>query len=273
MTEQRSVTIGRDAQGNLIVTGDNNRVFVFFKEPTAALLAQLESGVLKPEALPEAVPLPTLVLRIASATDPAQWTVAADYPGVDSTTWTRPAPWEAVPGFATALDRFWTLSRRVLEQDPERQTLAAQAILLGEALSAILDEPARATLERQGRQPGPPPMLIIESAESFLLALPWELLRLAGDFAVQAGRLDIARCVPNDAAPGLEAPTAPVTLLINVSAPTDSDLDYEGETYYLTGVTSRARPWFRRRVEAGWMGVGSGCWHRGAPFRFGCDGS
>ena len=40
----------------------------------------------------------------------------------------------------------------------------------------------------------------------------------------------------------------------------------------LMGVTSRARPWFRRRGEAEWMGVGSGCSHRGAPFRFGCDG-
>jgi len=40
-----------------------------------------------------------------------------------------------------------------------------------------------------------------------------------------------------------------------------------------TGVTSRARPWFRRRVEAGWMGVGLGCSHGGAPFRFGCNGS
>ncbi len=40
----------------------------------------------------------------------------------------------------------------------------------------------------------------------------------------------------------------------------------------ILGVTSRARPWFRPRGEAEWMGVGSGCSHRGAPFRFGCDG-
>lgn len=45
--------------------------------------------------------------------------------------------------------------------------------------------------------------------------------------------------------------------------------DYQWQT----GVTSRARPWFRRRVEAGWMGVGLGCSHGGAPFRFGCNGS
>jgi hypothetical protein len=39
------------------------------------------------------------------------------------------------------------------------------------------------------------------------------------------------------------------------------------------GVTSRARPWFRRRGEAEWMGVGWGCSHRGVRFRGGCDGS
>ena len=39
------------------------------------------------------------------------------------------------------------------------------------------------------------------------------------------------------------------------------------------GVTSRARLWFRRRDEAGWMEVDSGGWHRVAPFRFGYDGS
>ena len=40
-----------------------------------------------------------------------------------------------------------------------------------------------------------------------------------------------------------------------------------------TGVTSRARPWFRRRGEAGRVGVGLDSGHRAGSFRVGCNGS
>jgi hypothetical protein len=57
------------------------------------------------------------------------------------------------------------------------------------------------------------------------------LLRLEGRFAVHDGRLDIARSVPGENAPVLSKPTAPVNLLVNISAPERSGLDDERESY------------------------------------------
>ena len=66
-----------------------------------------------------------------------------------------------------------------------------------------------------------------------MLALPWELIRLEHRFAVRDGRLDVARSVPAAAAPGLSPPKTPMSLLVNVSAPEGSGLDYERESYFI----------------------------------------
>src|SRR5882724_12046503 len=77
MAADRHVQIGHDAQGNVIVTGDNGRVYVFpgITALSPELLAQLNNGALTLQEEPTAVPLPSLVLRI-------------DYGDEQRTTWT-----------------------------------------------------------------------------------------------------------------------------------------------------------------------------------------
>ena len=48
---------------------------------------------------------------------------------------------------------------------------------------------------------------------------------------------------------------------------------YTKDLLFSSGVTSRARPWFRRRGEAGRVGVGLDSGHRAGSFRVGCNGS
>lgn len=88
-----------------------------------------------------------------------------------------------------------------------------------------------------GRAEGPPPFLVIESADDAVLSLPWELLRLGGEWSVRDGRLDVARCVPNPHAARLEPPTAPVSIRVNVCAPEGPDLpalSYEKESFRIS---------------------------------------
>ena len=235
MPPDRSVHIGHDAQGNVIVTGDGNRVYVFpgITALTAETIAALQSGRLDPADLGGAVPLPTLTLRIGSvAADGALWHLLPLRADTAGDAREVPAPWAAA-AFTAALTDFWELSRRLLQDDAEGQRAAAAARLLGDALTAVLTAEETALLMAAARDDGPPPLLVIESAEDLVLALPWELLRLEGRHAVEDGRLDIARSVPSAGAPELAPPTAPISLLLNVSAPAGSRLDYEAESYYI----------------------------------------
>jgi hypothetical protein len=61
-----AVTIGQDASGNAIVTGDNNQTFVFYgvEKLPQELLADIHSGRKRAADIPEAVPLPALTLAI-----------------------------------------------------------------------------------------------------------------------------------------------------------------------------------------------------------------
>ena len=75
-----AVTIGRDAFGNAIITGDNNQTFVFYglKELPSELIADIESGRKRAADVPEAVPLPALILAINFEDDTrTQWKIAA----------------------------------------------------------------------------------------------------------------------------------------------------------------------------------------------------
>ncbi len=237
MNGERQVHIGHDAHGNVIITGDDNRVYVFpgITELTAELIAQLEGGVLKAQDVPGAVPLPTLTLSIGYADEArSAWEIAASRSEAGGASRTVPVPWAATPGFGPALEGFWRLSRRAIEDDGERQAVQAHALALGEALGRVLAPEEAETLTAAAHGDGPPPLLVIESADDFILALPWELLRLEGRYAVQEGRLDVARSVPAPGTPVLAPPAEPVRLLINVSAPEGSGLDYEAESYYIT---------------------------------------
>lgn len=83
MAADQHIQIGHDTQGNILVTGDDNRVYVFpgITELTPEILAQLQSGVHTMQDAPGAVPLPLLTLRISSHdTASTTWTVTSVYP-------------------------------------------------------------------------------------------------------------------------------------------------------------------------------------------------
>ena len=199
MAADRHVQIGHDAQDNVIITGDHGRVYVFpgLTELSPALLAQLDSGTLTLQDEPTAVPLPSLTLRIAYGdAQRTTWTVTPVYPDAQGTSYTVPVPWHTQRSFAATLAGFWDLSRRAIADAGELHTIHSHALTLGETLGTVLTPADRQLLETRARDDGPPPLLIIESADEVTLALPWELLRLQDRYAVHDGRLDIARCVP-----------------------------------------------------------------------------
>jgi hypothetical protein len=135
------------------------------------------------------------------------------------------------PAFDEAQDTFWRLSRMPVEKPEDAALLNTAAHRIGEGLALALSAEEKAFLITAARGDPPPPLLVIESADDRILALPWELLRLEGGFAVHDGRLDVARSVPGENAPVLSKPVAPVSLLVNISAPERSGLDYERESY------------------------------------------
>jgi CHAT domain len=237
MAADRHVQIGHDAQGNVIITGDNGRVYVFpdITALSPELLAQLDSGTLTLQEEPTAVPLPSLILRIDYDDEQrTTWTITPAYPDAQGTSYTVPAPWHTNRSFAATLAGFWELSRRAIANADELRAIHDQALTLGGVLGTVLTPVDRILLETRARDDGPPPLLIIESADEATLSLPWELLRLQGRYAVQDGRLDVARCVLSPGAPHLARPTAPVTLLVTIAAPEQGGLDYEAESYSIT---------------------------------------
>ena len=141
------------------------------------------------------------------------------------------APWRDDPAFEEALDSFWRLSRMPVEKPEDARRLNAAAHQIGEGLALALSAEEKAFLIAAARGDPPPPLLVIESDDDRILALPWELIRLDSRFAVHDGRLDVARSVPGENVPVLSKPAAPVGLLVNISAPERSGLDYERESY------------------------------------------
>ena len=233
---ERSVTIGRDALGNAIVTGSNNLTFVFFgmEQVPADLVEALQSGRLRPAAAPGAVPLPALTLAIAFADDArTQWQITARRATGDPVMRRGPTPWQADAAFEPLLDAFARLACTPAETAEDAARLQAAAHRLGDALAGVLSADEAVFLVAAARGDPPPPLLVIESDDDRVLALPWELIRLDDRFAVRDGRLDVARSVPVSAAPVLSPPAAELSLLVNVSAPERSGLDYERESYLI----------------------------------------
>src|SRR5262245_35437228 len=94
---ERNVTIGRDAHGNVIVTGDNNTLYVFpgVTKLPADLVIKLRQGLVELDSLAEAVPLPTMTLTITFAdAGREQWRVIAAGAAVPVAAASLvPAPW------------------------------------------------------------------------------------------------------------------------------------------------------------------------------------
>ncbi|MBK8177012.1 MAG: hypothetical protein IPK66_17660, partial [Rhodospirillales bacterium] len=232
----RGVTIGHDAVGNAIVTGDNNLTVVLIGVDRIPdeLQRALQERRLRPVDLPGAVPLPALTLLIAFAgTDRTHWQITARRTGAEPVVRSLPVPWLEDRAFAPALDSFRRSSRVPARSSEEAAILDAAAHRLGAALAAVLSVEEAAFLIEAALGDPPPPLLVIESDDDAVLALPWGLLRLRDRFAVRAGRLDVARSVPGDQQPALSPPSAPVSLLVNVSAPEGSGLDYERESFFI----------------------------------------
>ncbi|MEM8558922.1 MAG: tetratricopeptide repeat protein [Bacteroidota bacterium] len=146
------------------------------------------------------------------------------------------APWRGNPAVALALRDFQQLAAERAD-DTNRGLLYASADRLGEALGqALWTDADRQHIRNAGGQDGPPPLVSVESDDDAILALPWELIRLDSEYAVQAGRIDLVRSTRarSDEPILLEKPDRPLSLLVNVSAPEGEGgppLDYERESY------------------------------------------
>jgi hypothetical protein len=240
MPLSRNITIGRDGFGNALVTGDNNLtvVLVGMDHVPEALLAALRSGRMAPADIPGAVPLTALQVTI-DIVDAArtQWRVlvcrGTDEPAQDAVARLHPSSWHDGGGLAADLAIFNQLSRVPVETPADRLRLASAAQGLGDALARVLTVEEQAFLVAAAQGDPPPPLLVLQSEDDDLLGLPWELLRLNGQFSVRDGRLDVARTVASGSALVLAAPAAPFSLLVNISAPEGSGLNYERESYFI----------------------------------------
>ena len=150
-------------------------------------------------------------------------------------------PWRVDNRFGLALHFFDRLSREPVTADAERADLVGRATTLGSLLFDLLfDEEGRERL-RQARIPGRPrPLITIRSDDNSLLSLPWELLWNCGSFLLRDAWVDLARSTPDEVGPEalLREPESPLKLVVNVSAPEGSGLDYEGESYRITKALS-----------------------------------
>ena len=150
-----------------------------------------------------------------------------------------PPPWAADTRFTVARLGFETLTREPILDDGARAKLHAHAATLGGLLFNLLFDANGLNLLRQATQPGRPrPLVSVWSGDDVLLSLPWELLHHDGRFLVRdgVGGVDLVRSIPGEVGPGalLPKPTKPFSLVVDVSAPEGSGLDYERESYRLT---------------------------------------
>jgi len=232
MSEDPRMNVKQDASGNIIITGANNVVYCIYAgaEPGQEVIEQIQTGKADLESIPEAVPLPTMILKIDFANKER-----TEFHVTLHTSTTREykvaCPWKANPQFRQQLLTFRKLACEFVKKEEQHNALNAAAFEIGEALAKTLDSDAQNFLIAAARKDGPPPFLLIESDNDEVLALPWELMRLDGRWPVRDGRLDLARTVPAEGAPQLKPAKEPVTLLVNVSAPENSKLQYEEESY------------------------------------------
>ncbi|MCH8084301.1 MAG: TIR domain-containing protein, partial [Myxococcales bacterium] len=159
----------------------------------------------------------------------------------DGSSRTVPLPWKADASFGVAHLEFGKLHREPLTKAGDRADLFRHARVLGSALFETLFDPQDAkrfakllTTDRAR------PVVQVRSDEDLLLSLPWELLHYGDEFLVREGRIDLVRTTPTEVVGEalLREPTTPFKLVVNVSAPEDSHLGYEAESYRITLATA-----------------------------------
>ena len=140
-------------------------------------------------------------------------------------------PWRADSRFGGALRGFNTLTRQPVEDVADRAALFRHAAALGDALFGLLfDEEGTARLREALVPNGPRPLVLVRSGDDTLLSLPWELLRLDGEFLVREWRIDLARTTAGEVGPDVlpREPSVPFKLVVNVSAPEGSRPELRG---------------------------------------------
>jgi len=152
-------------------------------------------------------------------------------------------PWKTDAGFVNAFIDFMKLSQKAVDTDEERAELTRYARTVGEGLFKLLfpqsddDDPSvrdHALRLEEALNPGQDlGTIIIRSDDEFVLSLPWELLCREGQFLIRDARLDLIRTTLTRVDPSLylKGPQGELRLLVNVSAPAQSHLHYEVESY------------------------------------------
>jgi|GEM_PF-1787132 len=159
----------------------------------------------------------------------------------DGSSRTKPLPWKADKNFGIAHLEFGKLHRKTITEQTDRSDLFRHARVLGNALFETLFDAEEAQRLATAFTPDRPrPVIQIRSDDDLLLSLPWELLHLNDEFLVREGHIDLIRTTPTDVAGEtlLREPTQPFKLVVNVSAPEDSNLSYEAESYRITLATA-----------------------------------
>ncbi len=178
---------------------------------------------------------PTLSFTVSFASDEKrQWRVETGDEAVREVD----VPWTGTYDFVEALRQFTKMAEKPAAEEGQRAALHTHAMQLGEALGkALLGDDDRKRIRDASGRDGSPPLVTLESDDDLILSLPWELLRLDGQFAVREGRIDLVRTTTpgSQQAPTLSKPDRYLKLLVNVSAPEGSSghLDYEAESYRL----------------------------------------
>lgn len=150
-------------------------------------------------------------------------------------------PWRVDNEFWKAQHFFDRLTREPVTTDAGRADLVARATTLGSLLFDFLfDEEGRDRLDKAMVPGRPGPLITIRSDDDLLLSLPWELLWHDGSFLLRDARVDLARSTPGEVGPEalLREPDRHLKLVVNVSAPQGSGLNYEGESYRITKALS-----------------------------------
>jgi tetratricopeptide (TPR) repeat protein len=150
-------------------------------------------------------------------------------------------PWKVDNQFALALHFYDRLTREPVTADADRADLFRRAATLGSLLFGVLFDKEGVARLQGAMVPGHPrPLITIRSDDDSLLALPWELLHHDGSFLLRDARIDLARSTPGEIGPEalLREPDSHLKLVVNVSAPEGSGLDYEGESYRITRALS-----------------------------------
>lgn len=150
-------------------------------------------------------------------------------------------PWEVDNQFGRALHFYDRLTREPIVTEEDRADLFARATKLGSLLFGILFDKDGNERLRRAMIPGRPrPLITIRSHDDNLLSLPWELLFDEGSFLLRDARVDLARSTPGEVGADalLREPDNFLKLVVSVSAPEGSGLDYEGESYRITKALS-----------------------------------